>query len=51
MAGKKISENVLSLNFIQGTSQVVQCLGLRLPVQEMWIQSLVEEIGSHVSLG
>ena len=32
-----------------GTSQVVQWLRLRLPMQGVWIQSLVRELSSHVN--
>ena len=41
----------VTLKVITGTSPAVRWLGLRLLMQEMWVQSLVRELRSHMPHG
>ena len=43
-------ENALKSSVV-GTSQVVQGLRLRLPMQGTWVRSLVQEVRSHMPQG
>ena len=38
-------------NNVEGTSLVIQWLRLHLPMQEVWVQPLVGELGSHIPHG
>ena len=47
----KLYEQVHSKTIQMATSSAAQCLGLHLPMQETWAQSLVGELRSHMLWG